>query len=436
MPRILIAILFSLLAFPASADRLANTDAIYKEVSALFHAKDYAGLDALADGWRDGSARIDSGSWRLTTFYTTFVSSRYMLGNDVSWGDSTYPIVLEQIDEWIRQRPDSIAAPIIKADLLVSRGWSKRGTGYVYEVSKEGMQDFVKYLHQAHDVLSSSRERGARDPAWHEELLTIYMALGEYAAFEDAADRALQLHTGYYPLYFAIMRASLPHWGGAPGATEAAARRIAAAAAVTGEADTAYARSYWSISRDAPIAEKFFKDWLVDWPRVRAGFEEIVANYPSDWNMNAFAWFACKVGDRETALRLLDRIGTAIEPDMWDYIQHPHYCRQVASQPAPPHAGGRPDQSPLFVVVAFDRDATGGLKNLPETMHPDANAAIAAATSLASEHDGAIAWRLIPSIAGQTVFAPELLFEAGDTLSFDDIMARSRAAAGAPPVQR
>ncbi len=414
--------LLCLMAAPAPAQALATNDEVYARTRAAFLADDYARLDAMAESGRAGSARTTDGNWQLAVFYGTFDFPAFVLGEEKEADLTTYDRLLARIDAWMAARPGSIAAAVVKARVLTGRGWHQRGGDYAANVPEAAMRAFSDDLMRAFAVLGASSEGGARDPAWHQALLSIYMAYGDRANFADAADRALGLHPGYHPLYGTIMRANLPQWRGSPEEMEAAARRIAAAARIVGEEDAAYARAYWSIARDNLIVEQFFKNTQADWKRMRAGFEAIEAAYPSDYNLNHFAWFACKGVDPQTALRLLDRIGTNIVPDVWDYEGHWQHCRNWASQPNPPLAGERPDQTPIYVVAAFDRAADGALAPAFEpAVHPSEEAAVAAARSLVAAHRGVTAWKIIPSIAGETVFAPEVLFTAGETLTADDM---------------
>lgn len=53
----------------------------------------------------------------------------------------------------------------------------------------------------------------------------------------------------------------------------------------------------------------FLTETPATWPKLKQGFEDLVARHPDVWNKNLYATFACRVRDKETTARLLTELG-------------------------------------------------------------------------------------------------------------------------------
>ena len=91
------------------------------------------------------------------------------------------------------------------------------------------------------------------------------------------------------------------------------------------------ARIYWFASQPQ-FDNALWRDSLAAWPRMKDGFEDIVARYPDPWNLNAYANFACLAEDKQKVLELFKRIGTDVVPQAW-YPQLHDYCSAWAARP-------------------------------------------------------------------------------------------------------
>jgi hypothetical protein len=74
-----------------------------------------------------------------------------------------------------------------------------------------------------------------------------------------------------------------------------------------------YARLNW-----ATMDFSMFKNGQADWPRMKAGFEQMMKEYPDAWNTNNFAKFACIAKDHETLSALIPKIGDAPIAEAWE----------------------------------------------------------------------------------------------------------------------
>jgi hypothetical protein len=53
------------------------------------------------------------------------------------------------------------------------------------------------------------------------------------------------------------------------------------------------------------------------WPDMKNGFDDLIAQYPVPWNLNAYAYFACQANDWGTARQVLDKIGVNLDFNAW-----------------------------------------------------------------------------------------------------------------------
>ncbi|MGH8184921.1 MAG: hypothetical protein ACREUC_00045, partial [Steroidobacteraceae bacterium] len=105
---------------------------------------------------------------------------------------------------------------------------------------------------------------------------------------------------GYHPLYFSYARRFSPRWGG--NYVDADAFIESQVAAKTNpEGESLYARLYWLLDQYGGGDADFFEDSLVNWSRMRSGFELLIERFPKGArNQASLASFACRVGDPVT----------------------------------------------------------------------------------------------------------------------------------------
>ena len=78
-----------------------------------------------------------------------------------------------------------------------------------------------------------------------------------------------------------------------------------------------YARIYWAASQ-YQYGPRLFQDSLVDWERMKKGVDDVLAQYPDEWNLQNFAKFACLANDRDKTIELLDKVRTAPDIRAWE----------------------------------------------------------------------------------------------------------------------
>ncbi len=79
-----------------------------------------------------------------------------------------------------------------------------------------------------------------------------------------------------------------------------------------------YTRIYWDLTEQEGPDFDPFRDSHADWSLMKAGFEGLMKRYPkSKWNLNAYAYFACRANDGATYGELRARIGQDVIPSAW-----------------------------------------------------------------------------------------------------------------------
>lgn len=232
-------------------------------------------------------------------------------------------------DRWAKAFPKSTGAVVIQSELLLRQGFVYRGGGYASSVSPADMTKFRQYVERAYQALAARAAPGQRDPVWHMQLLEVGRLQGWQPAkrYATAVQTAIAAFPYFYDIYFLAAEASVPQWGGDAQTVESIAS-WAAERTQDREGQSLYARIYWAMASyfdDDPV-----QNGKAQWPRLKAGFEDMARRYPDPWNLNTFAFFACQAGDIETLRRVLAQIGERTDLMAWRVPGALETCRTLA----------------------------------------------------------------------------------------------------------
>lgn len=300
-------------ASPAWAAEDPDSIALCEQVAPLMDADDFKALDAMAERFRKGQ-RNASGYSNLGRFYICMSRRIGTEPQDVQqWNDWT-----AWAARWIRQSPRSPSAHLVAARIPLNLAWSIRGGGYADEVAAKDWQQFNEYNAVAAAYMQEHKAIARRDPYWYEMSALIALRQGmDEAGFMALVDEGSRLFPDYDPLYLIAMQRFTPHWHGDVQQMEAFARHAIARTSKRRRAGL-YARLYESVS-DGLAGQQLFRTSAVDWPLMRQGLEDILAEYPTAWNLETAGRHACLSSDIPTAkawqLRTLQGLGIE-EPDL------------------------------------------------------------------------------------------------------------------------
>lgn len=281
-------------------------------------------LERVADESRKNNVTISDGQPKLAAIYGGVAgclsSGCYNRLSEAQWQDR-YQLLLE----WRKKAPQSVTAEIALASFFIEHAWAIRGQGYANTVRSEAWPGFHESMEIALKHLEGATPAAKNDPGWYAAMLAVGVAQGwKIERFEHIYKKGTEKYPLYLPLYFKASSYFAPRWYGAPATLRAFIEKsVAATRSQLGE--TLYARLNWSL-----WTQEMFKNGQADWPRMKTGFERIVADYPDPWNVNNFAKFACLAGDRATIISLLDKIGDRPIEAAWGTIQYYHQCVDYA----------------------------------------------------------------------------------------------------------
>lgn len=319
-----------------SATELEDRARISKTAQDAFLRGDFSRLEETSRSYRTTKNRTASGIWKLTLFY-----SGISIGIDAEakanakQQEAAYRKLNDKTKKWAQQYPDSPSAHIAQSIVHISHAWAYRGGGYAASVKPEAWPLFRKYISLARQNLETHKTVAAADPRWYETMLTVARAEGwERSKFDNLLNEALDREPSFYETYFSALNYLLPQWSGGTREIEEFARK-AAQRTLKQEGRGMYARIYWFASQTHFENDLFSKSFAA-WPLMKNGFEDIIARYPDDWNLNNYAKFACLAHDKPKVRELMKRIERSIVVEAWEPIA----LREVMKRLEPPIGGG------------------------------------------------------------------------------------------------
>ncbi len=266
-------------------------------VQTAFWSDDFQKIDRMYDEFMRDDRRAEDGTWFVAQIAST-------LGG-VALADEK--LVNKSLAKWAEQSPQSKLRPVAEAVIWNSRAWNARGTGFAGATAQESMQLFREKLARAAKALKDAEPEGKESPIWYWVALIVAGGSGRPSAQFDALfEEAVARFPYYQPLYYTRMNYLLPEWGGSLDAVDKFIERSVARTADK-EGKSFYVWLYLDMSMK--INGDFLTETPATWPKLKQGFEDLVARHPDVWNKNLYATFACRVRDKETTARLLTELG-------------------------------------------------------------------------------------------------------------------------------
>ena len=276
---------------PATIEKAEVTTVLGPE---LLLEGDFDKLDRWAESLVESKQRDAYGWLKILAFYQDLELRRSPL---VDYGMVESTGLMEQ---WHRERPDSIAARVALATAYRNLAWEHRGSGLGREVTHEGVLEKERYLEKAWEVLTEVYDERPKDPQYWSVLLGMTHLWGRTTPHTpEVLAEALEIAPDYLSIYLNEAHFRVPQWGGSRGEAE----RFAASstdAEINPFGEELYARIAVSLARESE-RKKVFGEHGFDWPRVRGGLELINQRYPERLNFHWAAYMAVLAGDRQAA---------------------------------------------------------------------------------------------------------------------------------------
>ncbi|AXI03936.1 hypothetical protein HYN46_14470 [Aquirhabdus parva] len=294
----------------------------------LFIQGNYAELEKIYHHIKDNDVRTGSGINALDEeFYNGLWSNIYQVPPKFKvWDDDE-----KSLKKWMVQFPTSPAPRIAYAKLLLEHGWAYRGYATSDNVGKMDWKPFQQYALSSQQYLKSIKKLSASDPQWYVvSLQTALVTDKDEASYQSLLNEAATKFPEYYGIYYSALTHYLPMWGGSFDALDHLAN-FAAEKTKQKDGDELYARIYWGIEGEAANGRfNWVKDTKLDWARMKVGLNGIIAKYPSDWNINHYAYLACTAKDQPQTALLFKQINGYVKEN-WKSRFSYGYCQAYAS---------------------------------------------------------------------------------------------------------
>lgn len=273
--------------------------------------EDFGAIDGLMRKWNNPMERDQNGDWKLDGFRSVFLN--YSTESRDWKGD------LQRIQKWRAFNPKSAGAAIAEARYWVAYAWHIRGRETGKDADPVALRAFGQRMKRAEKVLKESRQFAADNPLWYEAYLDVAVSSKHDGKFiESLLNEGLRKYPYFQPLYLDMAK----YW--APRSGENADWQkvdvlINKAVNLTMDIDgiSNYALLYAQLSDLQKFEFDLFQDSPVSWIKMRESFQDLVKRYPSADNLNEFAAFACRAGDKDTFLRIRIQIQGRVVPNKW-----------------------------------------------------------------------------------------------------------------------
>jgi hypothetical protein len=211
--------------------------------------------------------------------------------------------IFELGHDWIEKAP-SPAPYIFLANAYMNYGWQRSENSH--DAKKA---DFLAQTRIARKLLEDNKQVASADPHW-------YAVMARVAAAQQWSEKdiqplyaeAIQARPNYYETYFQFMDALVPYWKDSALGAIAFAHKAAEATRAQGTTEI-YMRIVWH----AMIANYAPYMLPINLPEMHASIEDLVAQYPTRWNLNNMAHIACRSGDKPLTKSLIDKMGDGTE---------------------------------------------------------------------------------------------------------------------------
>jgi hypothetical protein len=210
--------------------------------------------------------------------------------------------------------------------MLMEEAWKIRGKGYAWTVDDKNWAPFHDTVERARTSLMQDKALAAGDPHWYATMAEVATLQGwDDADFDALLHEAMARELTYTDIYFEAGNRAMPKWSGSAAKLEKLARDVLARTRAV-EGSGLYTRIYWSAANSG-YKDELFEESAVDWAEMSKGMDDLLARYPSQWNINHFAHFACLAGDYGKAAAMMARIEQEPMTELWGGAWSYYACK-------------------------------------------------------------------------------------------------------------
>ncbi|SFV58435.1 Putative cytoplasmic protein [hydrothermal vent metagenome] len=185
------------------------------------------------------------------------------------------------------------------------------------------LENFHKYMNEAYIYLKKHKEILDTHPMWYRLMLDISKGQKwDKKRFFSLLDEAILKYPYFEPIYYG----ALFHMHPKSASFSHAEIEIVAQKALKATKDkmnnSMYAKFYW-VASQAIYKEKLFLDSNVKWEIMRKGIDDVLKDFPSQRNINYFAYYSCLAKDKNKTKELLSMI--IKEPSKYPWIKNDNF---------------------------------------------------------------------------------------------------------------
>jgi tetratricopeptide (TPR) repeat protein len=124
------------------------------------------------------------------------------------------PSIESNLDDWIRQFPESSNAYAVRAEYYKTVGWNIRGYGWAKDVTEGQWRGMQEYFQKAMLDAVQGLKLDSRNLVCYDVLIAISMHYSEKSATRKFFDEAMKIDPGNLNIWVSYMWSLFPRWGG------------------------------------------------------------------------------------------------------------------------------------------------------------------------------------------------------------------------------
>ncbi|MFZ6758071.1 DUF4034 domain-containing protein [Undibacterium sp. Ji50W] len=278
----------------------------------------FAAIDQLLDKLIRSEITDTSGTWQLSWFDSAV---------NMEFSDRDDSGKLKRIQQWKVVNPKSTGIPIAEATYWRGAAWRIRGNQANVNVDPFALKLFKQRMDAAELALSKSKKYASRNPTWYEMYLLVSNENGKSLTFsENLYQEAIKRHPRFTNLYKEMALIYAPPYGLADWAKVEKVIETGVKNITNSDGAIIYATIYQYIASRQQFEFDIFRDSLASWPRIKQGYEHMLAKTPNAKLLNEMAVYACRANDKDTFNDLWTKIQGKPEKTIWPANYTPDIC--------------------------------------------------------------------------------------------------------------
>lgn len=299
---------------------------IGNNIKTLFLEDNITQLSTLSQTYCEKSSRTLGGRWKLR-FYFTGISKAF---NQSNKSPKYWNSLEDKILNWVNKEPNNPTFHIIYTEFLIRKAWMYRGTSYARAVTKENWKLFHQTIKQAKQYHLKHKKIASQNPHWYFSMITIALAESlNKKDFLDLLDESLSRYPNYYPIYESALYYMSPYWNNFnANEIENIAQSILK---YTKDKDGAYSRFYW-MAKDVIYKNNLFSKSKIDRKIMKSSIQQLIKSYPTQYNINSFAYISCLDNDIQNTHDLIEQIQGSPNLKIWKTKNNFDRCNSLSSK--------------------------------------------------------------------------------------------------------